>query len=323
VRYDFARFLVISLAGALISIPVSLANSTADLANDRFMSTAQLLPSWIAAFSGEAEFQAERIVIGRDRLENAVVPIQFDSHKFSVQRAHAAIGSGTVELDWNHNIANGQNSVTFAGHDLSAGDFATLRSLVDAPVDFRIELDGLGRSPYEFLFDARGNVKVDLGPGAFASNDLEQAGSDLLSYIVAGLNPFASRSEETPFRCAKARFEIHGGEVPELQLLGLQTEQFTVLCNGKMNFNTEHVELVCRPHQHTGFVPDGLSVVPSVEISGTFSEPEIDINKLGVLKQGASLGIGITGFGVSQIAGLLAQTRPSVEPCLIHRGGAR
>ncbi|MDA0823971.1 MAG: hypothetical protein O3C28_16350 [Proteobacteria bacterium] len=91
-----------------------------------------------------------------------------------------------------------------------------------------------------------------------------------------------------------------------------------------MNFGTEQVGLICRPHQHKRLVPDGLSVVQSVEIFGTFSKPEIKVNKLGVLKRGVSLGIGFTGFGINQIGDLLAQARPStVEPCLIQELGAR
>ncbi|MFT4583401.1 MAG: hypothetical protein ACI915_002643 [Gammaproteobacteria bacterium] len=292
--------------------------------NARFVSTARLLPSWIAAFSGHAELQVERIVIGRDELQNVVVPIQFGSRKFSVRGAQGAVGSGHVELDWNHDIANAQNSLTLVGRDLRTADIATLQALIDAPVNFHIELDGLGRSLHEFFSTAGGYVKADLGAGSFAGNYLAQAGSDLLSYMVAGLNPFASRSEETPFRCARARFEVHRGEVAEMQLFGLQTEQFTVLCNGKMNFGTEQVGLVCRPHQHKGLVPDGLSVVQSVEIFGTFSKPEIKLNKLGVLKRGASLGVGLTGFGISRIGDLLAQTRRSTaKPCLIQGDGSR
>ncbi|MDA0823970.1 MAG: hypothetical protein O3C28_16345 [Proteobacteria bacterium] len=216
-RCSLVRRLIISLVGAVISIAISADEQP----NNRFVSTAQPLPSWIAAFTGDAELQIERIVIGRDELQNVVVPIHFGSRNFSMRGAQGAIGSGSAALDWHHDIASARNSLTLAGHDLRAGDIATLRPVIDAPIDFHIELDGQGRSLHEFLAGARGYVKADLGAGAFASNDLERAGRDLLSYMVAGLNPFASRQGETPFKCARARFAVHRGDVPELQLFGL------------------------------------------------------------------------------------------------------
>jgi hypothetical protein len=280
-----------------------------------------LLPNWLKEIQGVAEISIGRVSIAGNEIDNLRIPIQIREGKFTAAGSGQIGREGDFIFQWTQELEQRTNEISVVAKSVPSTDLSLFTDNVSALFNLRFEITGGGNSLAEILSVANGLLTVDVERGTLASNDLERAGSDLLSYVVAGLNPFATRDTTTHFRCAKARFDLVAGKAHAERIIGLQTEHFTMMCGGELDFGAELTALQCRPQQHFELVPDGLSVVESIDVTGTFANPRMSVNKLGILERGASLGVGITGLGLNQLSGLLRRAESgSVGSCEILLG---
>jgi uncharacterized protein involved in outer membrane biogenesis len=278
---------------------------TADNGARRIVSDTVLLPDWLRAFDGDAVISIGRLSYADNEIKNLRVPIRISKNKLVVVGDGRVGEQGKLILKWRVNLDERSNEISIAARRIDLNELSLLSDKASGLFDLTLDINGDGVSLDEILSDANAVLMVDVGQGTLDSNDLERAGSNMMSYLVAGLNPFTKRAAVTAFKCSKTRLNFIDGKANAERMFGLQTEHFTMMCGGMIDLATERSSLKCQPRQHFELAPDGLSVVESIDVGGTFAKPTLQVNKLGLLERGASLGAGITGLGLNQIGGIL------------------
>ena len=253
--------------------------------------------------------------IDGNEFRSVSLPLRVDGEAITVIGGAAGVANG--DLTFNLVQDRKQTSIAISGRNIDAGDVAALTSTaVSAPVDFDIKIVGTGWSPREIAATANGMVTVEVRSGTIADADLQRAGQDLFSLMITSLNPFRKRDLPTRLNCAKAHFDIVDGVVDAERLFGMQTVAIDIVCGGTLNFRSELVDMTCRPEQSEGLDTDRSSLVESLHISGSFLQPALGVNKVGILRQGASLGAGITHLKLPSFPGVKGSSEEP-RPCKI------
>ena len=274
-----------------------------------------LFPHWIRALAGSIDVEIADLDLGGDQFRSIRLPLRMDGQTITVTGATAAFANGSLTLDLSQDQK--QTSVAVSGRNIAAGGVAALAgAAVSAPIDFDVNVVGVGWSPRELAATADGTVTVDVRSGMIAYVKLQRAGQDLFSLMIAGLNPFRKRETPTELICAKAHLDIVDGVVNAERLFGMQTGVIDIACGGTLNFRSERVSLACRPKQGAGLQSERSSLLEALKISGSFVQPELDVDKVGILRQGASLGAGITRLGLPILPGARRRSAGG-RPCEI------
>ncbi len=312
--------LLLASALAQLAVVQPPASSAAEFESaapgQRVFSDAPLIPVWMEWLHGHVDFQIERLSIDAGEFRNVRLPLRFEDGAVKVAGASADFAGGRLRLVFTQDLASRRTVMSVQGWEMEAAELPSLPpNAISAPFDFRLKLQGTGRSGREIASTADGVLDIGVREGVIANADLDRVGKDLFSVILAGFNPFVVRDGSTRFDCAQARLEFADGLVDAARVLGLQTPGFDIFCGGTLDFAGEKVALVCRPLQRGSFSSNAPAMVESMEITGSLLEPELRVYKSGLLRQGASLGAGITSkLGVSQFAELL-RTETAGRPC--------
>lgn len=168
---------------------------------------------------------------------------------------------------------------------------------LDGPLRGHLKLTGRGRSIHEIAADANGSVTAVLPEGTMRASLAELTGIDF-----RGLRMLLTRNkDETPVRCAVARFQVRKGTMTA-ETLVIDTDPVLITGAGSIELNTETLDLQIQGHpKHVRL----LRVQAPVAIQGTLAHPS-----WGVEKAGRKFQLVDPGHGKDvDCATLLAQTK--------------
>lgn len=192
-----------------------------------------------------------------------------------------------------------------------------------APVDFRLDIDGRGRSPAEVMGSGNGRVLVRVGPGTVPSH---LGSTDLLFDAVRLLNPLSARGAHTRIECAVFNFGVREGLASSREGVALRTDQLTVLGGGLVDLKTERLDIGVQPKPRSG---SGLNVASLggdvIRIGGTLADPKPAADAEAVAGVGLKVGAAMATGGLSLVAeGLFDRATADEDVCAIAlRGGTR
>ncbi len=304
-------FAAIAIAGVSYATIAPAVESNAPAMPSGLVFTDQpLFPAWLGALTGSVDIEIASLDMGGNQYRSVRVPVRLGSLGITVSGGTAGFANGDLTFSLVQDAK--QTSINIRGKEIDAGAVAGLASTaVTAPFEFEIMVVGSGRSLHEIAASANGTITVDVQSGRIADVDLRRAGQDLFSLMLSGLNPFRGRDRITALDCAKAHLDIVDGVVNAERLFGMQTTAIDIVCGGILNFESEHVDIKCHPEQGMDWRSERSSLVESLHINGTFLQPKLGVNKVGILRQGASLGAGISKLKLPRLRGVEDQ---SAEP---------
>jgi AsmA family protein len=147
------------------------------------------------------------------------------------------------------------------------------RPPLDGPLQGHLKLTGSGRSIHEIASDANGSVTALLPEGTMRASLAELTGIDL-----RGLRMLLTKNkDETPVRCAVARFQLRKGTLTA-QTLVIDTDPVLITGGGSIELATETLDLQIQGHpKHVRL----LRMQAPVAIQGTLAHPSIGVEKEG------------------------------------------
>jgi len=242
---------------------------------------------------------AELLIPGR-HLRNVVVTgevrdggVRLD--RFEVSRLEGGHVSGALELE-----PSGRGyRVAAQGRfvDVRLGASGASREK-EPPFDVEFQLKGEGRSLRQIAASLDGSVQMTVGPGQF-SNAYGWMSTGVLTTLLDALNPFRKSSPYTNFECGIALATFERGKA-SVEPLAARTDKLTVVGKGKVDFNTENINLDWTIKPRTGIGLSAGSVAnPYVKLGGTLTSPKIEVKPLDAA---VSTGAAVATLGLSILA---------------------
>ncbi|MCP4631105.1 MAG: AsmA family protein [bacterium] len=196
---------------------------------------------------------------------------------------------------------------------------------VEGNLDADFNLNSAGNSVAALMAGLNGNTRIAMGNGKAASRYLELLEKYLGSDILRMINPFQEKREFTPVNCFVNTIEINDG-LADIKIF-LDTDRTSIIGAGKINLETEALNLGIKPTPKKGAMPASISfsfreLSQPFKLGGTLAEPSLAIDAgrtafiIGKMAGALALGpIGIAAFFADVSIG-------KQDPCAIAMGDA-
>ncbi len=179
--------------------------------------------------------------------------------------------------------------------------------------EFAFNLNGSGVSLRDLASGAHGEVQISVGP-AKASNAFVNASGDFLVSLLDAINPLRKNLDYAQLDCAVAYLPMQSGLVTIAQSIGVETDRLNVVLDGQVNLRNEAVNIKIYPKEKSGLTT-GVNPAGLVQINGTLRNPTLGVNKAGVVKQAATVGLAVFTAGISLAAQNVASVATRSSPC--------
>lgn len=179
--------------------------------------------------------------------------------------------------------------------------------------EFAFHLEGQGSSLRSLVSNLNGEVQVSVNSATLPTSMVSSAGDFFVS-IVNTINPLYAKSATSQLQCVSAYLPIRNGLLPINNTIGIQTDQLNVLLNGQVDLKQEQMNINIQSAQRSGLTT-GVNPAGWIVIEGTFLHPTWGINKTGVVKQAASVGLAVVTSGLSLAAQNLLSVATNSNPC--------
>jgi uncharacterized protein involved in outer membrane biogenesis len=181
------------------------------------------------------------------------------------------------------------------------------------PTTIDLELHAVGKTRREMASGLDGKIRVSVGSGQVAASGIDFLLSDFVTELFTLLNPFAETSEYTVLECAVYAADIESGQVAVFPVI-FHTEQLTILSEGTVDLDTEHVDLSFNTKVRKGLgLSAGMIINPLIKVGGRLNSPAIELDPKGTVITG---GLAVATAGISLLAkSMNDRFLSSEDPC--------
>lgn len=181
------------------------------------------------------------------------------------------------------------------------------------PMELDLLVDGTGQTRREMASSLDGKLRIYLGSGLVAESGMELFFNDFLTNLFNILNPFAKTTKYTKLECAVVAADAVSGLVTVFPII-YNTEQLTILSQGKIDLNTEKINLSFNTKPRKGLgLSAGALINPLIKVGGTLAAPAITLDAAGTV---ASTGLAVVTAGISVLAKSMSDRfLSSSDPC--------
>src|SRR5574343_160979 len=176
-----------------------------------------------------------------------------------------------------------------------------------------LHLNSQGHSLSELAANADGEIQMSIGAATFSGTLFDTAGDFALSVLNA-INPLRKSNDVTDLTCGVAYLPVQKGVIRINQTVGTRSDRLDASLNGTVRLGAETMDLTISTRERSGLTT-GVNPAGLVAITGSFKQPRLGINKTGVVKQAAGVGLAIVTGGVSLIAQNAASVVTRSSPC--------
>ncbi len=266
----------------------------------------------------DMKLNVARIDLGNtevDEFELGVVlnPNYLEINPFSLRGQSGGKISGMVTL--NSREAKPRLNLTIQGEELRLGLLAVEGQDPETfpPMEIDLALNGVGVTRREMASSLNGKIRIYQGSGQVASAGVGLLFSDFISELFTLLNPFAKSSEYTNLECSVAAADIVSGQVEVFPVI-YHTEQITILSEGKVDLDTEKLDLSFSTKPRTGIgISAGVIINPLVKVGGRLASPAVELDAGGAV---VSSGLAVATVGISLLAKSMSDRfLSSKDPC--------
>lgn len=175
---------------------------------------------------------------------------------------------------------------------------------------FTVKLNTSGKDTNQYLENLNGQVAALVDESVIKIKSLEKLQGSLFAQILSNLN-INVVNKDLNMSCAVVRGDITGGVIKFPKGIAVDANDFYLVADGKANLNNDKLNIDLQPF--SGKISDAnvSSVLGSLlSIKGTFSKPELGLNKTGTVKTV----VGALATGGAFTAGDLLLS-PDSSPC--------
>jgi uncharacterized protein involved in outer membrane biogenesis len=239
------------------------------------MSSAALNPDAMRRTDAAVSFEASKVEVGRQVLQNFSGKLQLERGIVSAAALSGEILggklSGKVKLDATQDSPLADVDLTSTDLQLALWPHKGEEPPMEGAARLHLKVTGRGISLHEVAASAEGSFKLMLPQGAMRTSLAELTGVDLRGLGLA----LEKNKSETAVRCAAVNFSAHEGVFTVQQMI-IDTEPVRIEGEGAIRMDTEAVALVMRGEPKSLRV---LRLKAPVAVRGTLSHPSFGIEK--------------------------------------------
>jgi uncharacterized protein involved in outer membrane biogenesis len=183
----------------------------------------------------------------------------------------------------------------------------------DAEIAFNVR--STGSTMHQLASKANGVFQLSIGKGSLDSRFIDGSG-DLLITIMDAVNPMRKKSDQTLLECAVVYLPMNQGQITLNDSIGVVTDRLDVVLSGVVDLKTEALNVKIDPREKSGLTT-GVNLAGLVKLQGTILDPQVGVNREGVVTSAVSIGLGILTGGATILAenAKSIATKNAVQPC--------
>lgn len=245
------------------------------------------------------------------------------------------VAGGRVNVNFSYNAKGTVPTATFALKTSNVKFDALLIALNgSSPIkgsilDATSNLQSHGTTYSEMVNNLSGRIFLTASPGVYLNGTTSI--TSLFANVLTSLITFSKKQATTSFTCLVMNFKVNNGIAVANRGVALEASSVNVLGNGNVNLRNGKINFSIIPKNITANSAMDItqfSMAQSVTITGTMSNPQINLSPINLIASGASVATGVaTGvFGVafSVVDAAKNAIAPStssqqISPCKIAR----
>ncbi len=298
--------------------------------SEKVFSATPLPLEGLSALDAELLFKAGRILTPQLAVRDLNLKMILKNGKLAIKPLTALMGGGNLEAMVDL-VPDGKAATIHATlkitsldiekmlEELKAGDMAS------GKLDMDVDLKGKGDSLARLMGSLNGKSILMMHEGLIRNSYLDLLGGDLTGRLIQLLNPAAKNKDYTVVNCLVNRFDIRNG-VADATVLVFDTEQMSVVGEGKIDLGRETIDLGIKPQPKKGLGKFGFSLgelAKPLRLGGTLAKPSLKLDTAQALTAiGKAVG-GIALFGGVGIAASLVGKKGEKNLCEIAMEAAR
>jgi uncharacterized protein involved in outer membrane biogenesis len=296
----------------------------APLRGRRLFSDAPLPFEALRQLDGHAELRVARLLIpNKLQLESVLVHLALRDGRLEADPVELVVGGGTVAGKVAVDAAPGRApvlSARFQGSGISlerlAAETGYGHGVSGGRADLNLDISGSGNSLRRLMSGLNGEVRFTSGPARLSGAALD-LGGDVLSGLLDVVNPFRKRDRYTDLTCAVVRLPAQNGLVTIERTMAYETAKLNAVVAGTINLKTEALDLAIRPTIKEGLGQVGVpNLAELVRVTGTLTEPKIEIDTLASARVALAVGGAIATSGLSLLGeALFKKAFSDPHPC--------
>ncbi len=310
-----------SAASAFHIISPSFANTKPARSAERLFSDTPLPLKLVPEANGKLDIQIGQLVLpNKVVLNQFVATARIDRQQLDVPNVGFGLGKGRFDGSIAvRNIKAELPAWVFKGQ---AKGFTLEQLLTSTNAKGKVtggdmrtafDLSSSGASPHQIASRLSGQSQITIGNARIASGFLNQGGDALIT-IFDAINPLSQKVSETVLECATAYLPVKNGTVTIANSIGIETDRLNITLAGSVNLNTELINVAIYPTEKSGLTL-GVDLANLVRLQGTLTNPQVGINKEGVVNQALSIGLGFLTGGASILAQNAEGIVNKAHPC--------
>jgi hypothetical protein len=128
------------------------------------------------------------------------------------------------------------------------------------------------------------------------------------------VNPMRKKSDQTLLECAVVYLPMNQGQVTLDDSIGVVTDRLDIVLSGAVDLKTEALNIKIDPREKSGLTT-GVNLAGLVKLQGTLLNPQVGVNKEGVVNSAVSIGLGILTGGATILAENAKSIATKSQPC--------
>jgi len=179
-----------------------------------------------------------------------------------------------------------------------------------------LNVNGKGSSIKSIVSNLNGEVWFSMGKATVLNHTFSDSVSGTLFSFVNFLNPVMQKQKNTDIQCAAMHFKLKNGRAYAHHGVAIETNQFDVLGNGEIDFESEVIDFEINTQPKKNFSLEIGSFDKFFRVGGTLSKPKLIANPKGILEEGASIIAAVASGGLSIVAEkLISEVEKDRAPC--------
>ena len=289
--------------------------------SSRLISDDPLPVEALRAVDADVHFSGRRVILRGVRFDRLNINANLRAGRLQLKPSSGLYGGkmeSSVVLD--ARTATPRFSLEVSGSRVNMGNLLNAlrdkRVMTGSTGQLYINLEGQGRTPRAMAASMSGRFLTSVGPGRIHNGAIKRLGADALMQLARAFDPADKSDRVTDMQCGVIRFDVKRGIARTDRGIAAETKRMNVIGSGTINFGTEAIDLALKgqPREGVGLSASALGNV--VRVGGTLADPSTQMDGLGALKTGASVGAAVATSGISLLVqGLFNRITADSAPC--------
>ncbi|MGE4647871.1 MAG: AsmA family protein, partial [Arenicellales bacterium] len=284
-------------------------------------SDAPLSLGWVKEVDLDVAFKAGQLIARKAEAGNLSASIKTHDGVLTVDADSGQLSGGQFDMDLRVDARGDlyNAKLDFKIEKMEIEQIPELRDK-DLPIRGQINVDidlaGQGKSLKQMLAGANGSVSMSGSDAYIPASGLDFLTQSITSQIFRLVSQ-KKKSEYHDIKCGLIGFRVLDGAAISRDTIVIKTPDVAYLVQGGLHFEDESIVLVIKSKALKGFGVSAASLVPSLRVVGTLTEPRrSEADPEGLLKTGATWGLAaITAGGWIVAQGLVDRFTGNLGLC--------